>query len=392
MTRKKKGSKTETSLKKSHAKANLPKKQAGRTPNTNGGNKNTDAKKEAGKGSSASIKASSAKKTCNKKSPKGKAAKKPGKLSTNKEKRGKKKSGDRAHAGGYGQINQSGPEKGKVITLDFDSDDDPCDLEDEEKYAKAVAEVKKESKQGKKPLLICVSPPFTCITNGYAYYYITFPKAGKLFILKPEWYKMNITICHKKRKLTNPTLKDVGTWIDTIHIYHMRKNEYGAESLYRKTSNNNTIDLMAFIHAVPLDDMDSFEELLTHRLKYFFDVCRKRKTNATGMNALKFICDLPTGDTGGIGRWALNRANGDVEKAAKLITDDMDDYYGGGHSFQYDVPLNRYMVDYDIKKFLVDYLGTSSWDDLGEEDKKKCFKDYPKKSLPDWDTIERESY
>ena len=110
------------------------------------------------------------------------------------------------------------------------------------------------------------------------------------------------------------------------------------------------------------------------------------------MNVLKFIRDLPTGDTGGIGRWALNRANGDVEKAAQLITDDMEDYYGGGHSFQYDVPLNRYMVDYDIKKFLVTYLGTTSWDDLGEEDKKKCFKDYPKRSLPDWDTIERESY
>ena len=65
---------------------------------------------------------------------------------------------------------------------------------------------------------------------------------------------------------------------------------------------------------------------------------------------------------------------------------------GWRHSFQYDVPLNRYMVDYDIKKFLVKYLGTTSWDDLGEEDKKKCFKDYPKRSLPDWDTIERESY
>ena len=91
MTRKKKGSKTKTSLKKSHEKANLPKKQAGRTPNTIGGMKCTDAKKEAGKGSSASIKASSAKKTCNKKSPNAKAAKKSGKLSTNKEKRGKRK-------------------------------------------------------------------------------------------------------------------------------------------------------------------------------------------------------------------------------------------------------------------------------------------------------------
>ena len=50
------------------------------------------------------------------------------------------------------------------------------------------------------------------------------------------------------------------------------------------------------------------------------------------------------------------------------------------------------MVDFDIKKSLVDYLGTTSWDALSEEDKKKCYKDYPKRSLPDWDTIERESY
>ena len=140
------------------------------------------------------------------------------------------------------------------------------------------------------------------------------------------------------------------------------------------------------------NDMDSFGELLTNRLKYFFDVCRKRKTNATGMNALKFICDLPTGDTGGTGRWALKRANGDVKKAAQLITDDMEEYYGGGYTFQYDVPLNRYMVDYDIKQFLMTYLATTSWDDLSKEDKKKCYKDYPKKSLPDWNSIEREGY
>ena len=111
-----------------------------------------------------------------------------------------------------------------------------------------------------------------------------------------------------------------------------------------------------------------------------------------GMNALKFIRDLPTGDASGTGGWALNRANGDVEKAAQLITDDMEDYYGEGHSFQYDVPLNRYMVDYDIHKFLISTLGTTSWDDLSKEDKKKCYKDYPKRSLPDWDKIERESY
>ena len=72
--------------------------------------------------------------------------------------------------------------------LDFDSDDDPLDLDNEEAYAKAVAEVKKESKEGRKPLSICVSPPFASVTKGHAYYYVKFPKPGKLFILKPDWY------------------------------------------------------------------------------------------------------------------------------------------------------------------------------------------------------------
>ena len=53
---------------------------------------------------------------------------------------------------------------------------------------------------------------------------------------------------------------------------------------------------------------------------------------------------------------------------------------------------NRFMVDYDIKQFFVNFVGATSWDDLDETDRKSCFRDYPKKSLPDWDEIEQESW
>ena len=110
------------------------------------------------------------------------------------------------------------------------------------------------------------------------------------------------------------------------------------------------------------------------------------------MKALNFVCKFCTGNDSGLGGWALKRAGGGIAKAANMITDDMNDYYGGGYALQYDVSLNRYMVDYDIKQFLTAYAGVTSWDDLTEDNKKKYFKDYPKKSLPDWDTIEREGY
>ena len=40
----------------------------------------------------------------------------------------------------------------------------------------------------------------------------------------------------------------------------------------------------------------------------------------------------------------------------------------------------------------MNYVGGNSWDDLSQEDKRKCYRDYPKKSLPDWDAIEQERY
>ena len=60
-------------------------------------------------------------------------------------------------------------------------------LNDEEEYAQLLEHVKKESKRDFKPLMISVSPPFVNVANGFAYYLITFPKAGKLFLLKPEF-------------------------------------------------------------------------------------------------------------------------------------------------------------------------------------------------------------
>ena len=110
-----------------------------------------------------------------------------------------KKSND-VNAGGYGQTKLSNKRKGKVTVIEFDSDDDSLGLDDEEEYAHLLEQVKQESKRDIKPLLISVSPPFANVTNGFAYYLITFPKAGKLFLLKPEFYVTNIKIVYKNVK------------------------------------------------------------------------------------------------------------------------------------------------------------------------------------------------
>ena len=107
---------------------------------------------------------------------------------------------------------------------------------------------------------------------------------------------------------------------------------------------------------------------------------------------LDYCLDLPQGKEGGLGKFCLNKGTTNkgtakevvsIEKTADIMTKELHDHFKDGYTLQYDVPLNKFMVDFDIKEFVKNYVGANSWDDLSEEDKRKCYRDCPKKSLPD---------
>ena len=102
--------------------------------------------------------------------------------------------------------------------------------------------------------------------------------------------------------------------------------------------------------------------------------------------------NLCTGAGAGLGAFCLKKAKGDADLAAKIMTTELDDHFKDDYSLQYDVPLIKFMVDWDIKEFLTKYVGITSWDNVSEDDKRKCFKDYPKKSLPVWDEMVLETF
>ena len=110
---------------------------------------------------------------------------------------------------------------------------------------------------------------------------------------------------------------------------------------------------------------------------------------------------LPQGQKGGLGKYCLNKGTTNKgtakevvseSKAVDVITEELIDHFKDGYTLNYDVPLNKFMVDWDIKEFVKTYIGVNSWNDLVEDDKRKCYRDYPKQSLPDWNEIAQESY
>ena len=293
----------------------------------------------------------------------------------------------------------SGSKKGKiVITQRNDSDVDSLDLDNVEGLREAMAKIQKDDRP-KKPLVISVSPPLANVADGCIKYVCSFSRPGKIFYAKAAWFKMVIAMVYKKRKLLNPD--EDSTWIQTISSFNLRSKEFGEASIWLKTTSGNTIDVMYFVLSVPIGEEHAFLPMLKAQIKYFFDVTRKRKTNATGRLVLDYCLDLPQGRKGGLGGYCLNKGTTkkgtpqevvSEAKAADVMTEELDEHFRDGYTLNYDVPLNKFMVDWDIKEFVKTYIGVNSWDDLVEEDKRKCYRDYPKKSLPDWDEIAQESY
>ncbi len=74
------------------------------------------------------------------------------------------------------------------------------------------------------------------------------------------------------------------------------------------------------------------------------------------------------------------------------MTEELSNYYKDGPSFTYDNYFDKYLVDWDIKCIVEDWLSANSWVDVSEENRKVLYKDYPRRALPEWPTILRERY
>ena len=128
------------------------------------------------------------------------------------------------------------------------------------------------------------------------------------------------------------------------------------------------------------------------RSSIFFYVTKTRKTGVWGRLALTYVRNLPQGDTSRLGKFCLAKGGGDLKKAAEVMAEEIDNFWKHGYSLQYNFHLNKTMVDWDIKQFLINHVDVTSWDDLDEASKTACFRDYPKKSLPEWNDIVQESW
>ena len=212
---------------------------------------------------------------------------------------------EKAGSNNFQKKTSPGIEKGKVGVMERNaSDDNSLDLDNMEGMSEVMAKIRKEDR-AKKPLVISVSPALANVANGRTKYVCSFPRPSKIVYAKYPYFRRVITMANKKQKLLNPD--EDSTWVETISSFNLRAKDFGEASIWLKTSSGNTIDVMYFVHSVPIGEEHAFLPTLKAEIKYFFDITRKRKTNATGRLALDYCQDLPQGRKGGLGGYCLKK-------------------------------------------------------------------------------------
>ena len=173
----------------------------------------------------------------------------------------------------------------------------------------------------------------------------------------------------------------------------VREEPYSVSTKYKRSKSQKTSEQVIFIFVYPASEEGNFNEYLDYIMNKLFVpvMSEKQKPGYFALQAAKLQSN--PNSPGGLYNWLVNNVgHGDEDTAVKNLNKRINDHYCGGPVFTYDDSLDKVMTDYDIKQFVMKYLGATSWDDLSDDEKKVCYKNYPKRKLPVWTSIFQESY
>ena len=269
----------------------------------------------------------------------------------------------------------------KEILSDDDSADDICNA------------IKKEAAmKNRKPFPLWVSKMFRHVSSKTVMWVVVFDRPGSAFpfmkspllqvLLKNKWEKMALGNVNHPQE-----------WIETVKEVHIRETEHGLESKFRRSGSDKTFDHVTFVIALPEEEAATFHDVLKERIGMFFELAHeKKRPGKTTLTYAESLLKPGQPKTKGLYGWLVkNVGEGNPDTAVANLTKNIHNHFKDGPVFQYDTHLDKFFVDHDIKKFLEEHVGVTSWDDLSESGRKACFKDYPRRDLPEWENIREET-
>ena len=201
--------------------------------------------------------------------------------------------------------------------------------------------------------------------------------------LAPCWYyicdqfKVPLVTLFKNNHFSVPPV------IDNLSEHKLRvKHSPRNEKVFRPNSRYATTRWGTIVPLNPVNPEQHLNNHLNRFTKYFKQALTPKSHITPGRRFLTF-CEN-SGKTS-----VLNACSymGDIAGIEKQTNDEFIKLGKKEHVYVKGVHLDAFWTDFSIKTFLEKFLNCSSWDDVTEEVKMVCYKNYPNRPLPDWDTI-----
>jgi hypothetical protein len=292
--------------------------------------------------------------------------------------------------------------KTKLERVDDDSEEDIFGgegREDEVSILDSIQNAAAAMQQGDSRIISVTEPMYDPVKN--VVHYICFMQdQGGVFYVKAQLQSLMMTARYKalqtpfnaKGSRVLPSYCNTWTNYKVIKTPCSNHNEWARRGMKKKTS-----DGTYFILTLPISEEGTLHDVLDHISKeYIRKIYKNQKgSNRAGKYALEYAKSTQGGkplDQGLYGFLVKSKGAGNPETAQSVMAKEMNDHFCSEIDFVYDCHLDEFLIDFDIKSLLINLIGAKSWDDVDDDTRKLCYRDYPRKPLPNWDTIMNENY
>ena len=214
--------------------------------------------------------------------------------------------------------------------------------------------------QQMKPVAVCIHHKVCILLKNNTKWLIVFNDPREIYYNRPNHVINQVKNYHQKKYLGKPILD----WVDTISSLFIRIEEHGQQSVYWRSRNRKTRVRILFIITNSTSKESWFEMVLKEVIALIFSMFKKRNLNPACVLTLAYIyINSPKGTTYNqqeLYGHLLETANGDVQALEKHMTEELNNYYKDGPTFSYDNHFDKYLVNWDIKCIVEEWLGGNS--------------------------------
>lgn len=265
--------------------------------------------------------------------------------------------------------------KGKMVarsTDDSDSEDDICfdNAEDEKEQIARIKDLNEDVVE------LGVSKG---ISDGSRIWHIVaFPKM-ETWYLTHRFVKENLSFSYEKAD------KKIPAYVDYLNDHKLRV-EYSISNEFvpNRTKSYPETRWYTLIPVSPVNPQKLLEKELKSFSKQFSKLLRHDARPTPGRRFMNFMSN--SGDDR-ILKGCMKYMGDDLAVIEDRVNTELIDFGQKPHKYQFGLTLDKFLPDYDIKKFLQDHLNATSWESVSEKVKKICYKGYPNRPLPAWENI-----